>query len=569
MKKNLLASFFIVSGVTIGGLIALNNQSSVSASNVNDYIHSQNIKHNGIAFPIWSGFPTDDMGYRNGKGRPEGVVVHETANPSSTIKNEIAYMKSNYNSAFVHTFIDDNNILNIADTNNMSWGSGPVGNQRYVQFEQVRVHSKYAFAKEVSNAAFYTAYVLNHYGLSPNLATTANRGKGATVLAHADVSKYLGGTDHVDPTSYYSESGKKWFNQAYTMSDLYGLVKEYYDGMRYSKVSFNDATGSESAQVVGAGYDLYNHVSNTDSSVSQGPASKLAGKRVYLDCTGAKDDGTMWYRIRVGGTSTKYWVDGRALQFRQIDYSSMNVIGKFDGTSSDLRSHVYNSEWLSNSRGNAQQYRNQTTKIDQKAVITDYSGSKSTMYRVLVGNKTMWASSWAVELQQNYSKVSFNDATGSESAQVVGAGYDLYNHVSNTDSSVSQGPASKLAGKRVYLDCTGAKDDGTMWYRIRVGGTSTKYWVDGRALQFRQIDYSSMNVIGTFDGTSSDLRSHVYNSEWLSNSRGNAQQYRNQKTKIDQKAVITDYSGSKSVMYRVLVGNKTMWASSWAVNINN
>ncbi|MDK1728905.1 peptidoglycan recognition protein family protein, partial [Dellaglioa algida] len=251
MGKKLLTRLSICLGVMSLGLVTLSNQSSASASNVNDYIHSQHIQHNGIAFPIWSGFPTDDMGYRNGKGHPEGVVVHETANPSSTIKNEMAYMKSHYNDAFVHTFIDDNNILNIADTNNLAWGSGPKGNQRFVQFEQVRMHSKYAFAKEVSNAAYYTAFVLNYYGLKPNLATTSNRGSGATVWSHSDVSKYLGGTDHTDPTGYYSESGKKWFNQAYTMSDLYSLVKEYYNAMQYSTVKYTGGTGSESAQVIG------------------------------------------------------------------------------------------------------------------------------------------------------------------------------------------------------------------------------------------------------------------------------------------------------------------------------
>ncbi|MDK1723124.1 glucosaminidase domain-containing protein [Dellaglioa algida] len=467
-----------------------------------------------------------------------------------------------------------------------------------VTLAQMLLECSYGQSELAVKANNYFGIKGSYYGASYSKKSLEYDKNGKPYYAVSKFKKYPSAQASIDDYAYHMRHGVSWDHNYYSgvwrenakdykaatkaLSSRYSTSSSYHDSLNkliskyrldkldnsYSKVSFNDATGSESAQVVGAGYNLYNHVSNTDSSVSQGPASKLAGKRVYLDCTGAKDDGTMWYRIRVGGTSTKYWVDGRALKFRQIDYSSMNVIGKFDGTSSDLRSHVYNSEWLSNSRGNAQQYRNQTTKIDQKAVITDYSGSKSTMYRVLVGNKTMWASSWAVELQKNYSKVSFNDATGSESAQVIGAGYDLYNHVSNTDSSVSQGPASKLAGKRVYLDCTGAKDDGTMWYRIRVGGTSTKYWVDGRALQFRQIDYSSMNVIGTFDGTSSDLRSHVYNSVWLSNSRGKAQQYRNQKTKIDQKAVITDYSGSKSVMYRVLVGNKTMWASSWAVNIN-
>ncbi|MDK1724743.1 N-acetylmuramoyl-L-alanine amidase [Dellaglioa algida] len=568
MGKKLLASFFIASGVTMGGLLALNNQDNVSASNVNNYIHSQNIKRNGINFPIWSGFPTDDMGYRNGKGRPEGVVVHETANSNSTIQNEIAFMKSNYNNAFVHTFVDDNNIINIADTDNMAWGSGAIGNQRYVQFEQVRVHSKYAFAREVSNAAYYTAYVLDHYGLKPSLATTSNKGKGATVLAHADVSNYLGGTDHSDPTSYYSESGKKWFNQAYTMSDLYSLIQEYYTDMNRATVNYNGGSGSETAKVIGGGYGLYNHVSNTPGSIQQGSASKLTGKEVYLDCVGEKSDGTTWYRIRAEGSSETYWVDGRALKFRPIDYSPVDseTVGTFDGSGSSLRSHVYNAASLSKSRGNANQYKNKTYKINQKAVITDYNGSTKTMYRVEIGNTTVWASSWALNVHKS-TRVDYNGGSGSETAKVIGGGYGLYNHISNTPGSVQQGSASRLAGKEVYLDCVGDKSDGTTWYRIRAEGSSETYWVDGRALKFRPIDYAPMNTYVTFNGSGSSLRSHVYNAASLSKSRGNANQYKNKTYKINQKAVITDYNGSTKTMYRVEIGNTTVWASSWAVNV--
>ncbi|MCZ2492049.1 peptidoglycan recognition protein family protein, partial [Dellaglioa carnosa] len=232
MRKKIVISLSVILGITVGGLLISDNQKNISASKVNDYIHSKNIQSSGISFPIWSGFPTDDMGYRKGKNHPEGVVVHETANPNSTINNEIAYMKSNYENAFVHTFVDNSHIINIADTNNMSWGSGPKGNARFVQFEQVEVKSKDAFAREIKNAAYYTAYVLNHYKLKPVLATGGNRGNGATVWSHGDVTRYLGGTDHTDPDGYYASAGKKWFGQAYTMTDLFKLVQEEYNKMQ-------------------------------------------------------------------------------------------------------------------------------------------------------------------------------------------------------------------------------------------------------------------------------------------------------------------------------------------------
>ncbi|PAK65707.1 N-acetylmuramoyl-L-alanine amidase, partial [Lactococcus lactis] len=73
-------------------------------------------------------------------------------------------MKKNYNNAFVHTFVDASRIINIANTNYLAWGAGYPANARFVQFEQVEVHSKSAFAHEVANAAYYTAYTLNKYG---------------------------------------------------------------------------------------------------------------------------------------------------------------------------------------------------------------------------------------------------------------------------------------------------------------------------------------------------------------------------------------------------------------------
>lgn len=90
-------------------------------------------------------------------------------------------------------------------------GAGYPANARFVQFEQVEVHSKSAFAHEMANAAYYTAYILDKYGLTPNDA--AYDGKG-TVWSHGGVSKYLGGTNHTDPAGYYASAGKNTLAQA-------------------------------------------------------------------------------------------------------------------------------------------------------------------------------------------------------------------------------------------------------------------------------------------------------------------------------------------------------------------
>ncbi|GHP14249.1 hypothetical protein YK48G_16740 [Lentilactobacillus fungorum] len=198
----------------------------VNASAVNHYIAKHHIKHVTITTKIWGGFP--HYKYRHGKGKPEGVVVHETGNPHSDIFGEIAYMKKNYRNAFVHSFVDDDHIINIANTNYLAWGVGYPGNARFVQFEQVEMHTKKNFAQEVENAAYYVAYLLKEYKLKPNDACYDGKG---TVWSHAAAAKYLGGSDHTDPVGYYKNRGKKYFHQAYTMKQFYHLVLTNYENL--------------------------------------------------------------------------------------------------------------------------------------------------------------------------------------------------------------------------------------------------------------------------------------------------------------------------------------------------
>ena len=204
------------------------SNTSASANSINTYIANQNYATPKITSSIWSTFPKNSYRYN----KPEGVVVHETANPNSTIYNEIAYMKNNYSAAFVHTFVDASHIINIANTKYLSWGAGPVANARYVQFEQVEVHSKAAFASELNNAAYYTAYILKQNGLTPKRYTT--------VLSHHDVSNRLGGTNHTDPDGYWKSNASTYFGTTYTMTDFVSLVNTQYAKLSGASTSTDD-----------------------------------------------------------------------------------------------------------------------------------------------------------------------------------------------------------------------------------------------------------------------------------------------------------------------------------------
>lgn len=185
-------------------------------SSINDYIRKQNYKVPVYEEDYSSYFPK--YGYRNGVGKPEGIIVHDTANDNSTIDGDISYMKRNYQNAFVHGFINGQRIVETQPTDYLAWGAGAIANERFIHIELVHVHSKEDFARQMNNMADYAATNLQYYGLSPDSAEYDGRG---TVWTHDAVSRFLGGTDHTDPHGYLKQHG-------YSFDALYDLINEKY-----------------------------------------------------------------------------------------------------------------------------------------------------------------------------------------------------------------------------------------------------------------------------------------------------------------------------------------------------
>ncbi|WP_275589759.1 GW dipeptide domain-containing protein [Mammaliicoccus sp. P-M56] len=186
------------------------------SSTINNQIRSNNYAVPNYVEDFSSHIPK--IPYRNGVGKPEGVIAHETANPNSTIHGEIAYMKNNYENAFVHAFVDDNNIIEVAPTDYLAWGAGGVANQRFIHVELVRVYDGDRFARSINNYADYIATNLAYYGLPFDSAEYDGNG---TLWSHDAVSKYLGGTNHSDPYGWFAENN-------YTFNELVDLVHEKY-----------------------------------------------------------------------------------------------------------------------------------------------------------------------------------------------------------------------------------------------------------------------------------------------------------------------------------------------------
>lgn len=158
-------------------------------------------------------------GYRYGK--PEGVVMHSSANPSSTMENEISYMTRNYQNAFVHAWAGEK-IVEIYNTDYACWGAGPQGNARFAQIEVVENINYYGdqgILDCIDRQCYWTAVQLCYYNLP---CTDATKNGNGTVWTHKAVSQFLGGTDHQDPIAFYAKAGTNW-------TEVFNQVKAYYD----------------------------------------------------------------------------------------------------------------------------------------------------------------------------------------------------------------------------------------------------------------------------------------------------------------------------------------------------
>ena len=195
---------------------------------INNYLSQSGLPHAKITKQISSIF--EQRGYSTSSGNPRGVVIHDTGNENSTISSEVSYMKQNYSSTrvFVHTFIDNQQIINIADTKYMAEGAGPYANPYFVQFEMPHEYTAASFANQLGNAAYYTAYILKQNNLP---VTKGTKDGGGTVWTHAMISSYLGGTDHEDPIPYWSTAARKLFGTTYNINNFVELVQAYYNQM--------------------------------------------------------------------------------------------------------------------------------------------------------------------------------------------------------------------------------------------------------------------------------------------------------------------------------------------------
>lgn len=147
---------------------------------------------------------------------PNKVILHETANPRATGRNEATYMKRNWFNAYTTDIIGDGGIVyRVGQQGYVSWGAGNANPYAPVQIELQHTKDPILFAKNYEAYINYTRDSAKKYGI-PLTLDQGNSLLSKGIVSHKWVSDNVWG-DHQDPYSYLASMG---VSKAKLASDL-------------------------------------------------------------------------------------------------------------------------------------------------------------------------------------------------------------------------------------------------------------------------------------------------------------------------------------------------------------
>ncbi|MCM3225281.1 GW dipeptide domain-containing protein [Terribacillus saccharophilus] len=495
-----------------------------SYPNVNDWIKKNSPSTASIKYEHKSQFAK--FNYRYGRGAVEGVVAHETANPNSSIRSEINYMTANHNNAFVHAFVDHNNIIEIHPTDLGAWGAGYYANQRFVHVELVEVNNFENFAKSINNYADYIAYVLAKYDLGVTSAESNGRG---TLWSHSAVSRFLGGTNHVDPHGYFAKYGYNW-------NDFVKLVTE-----KYNQKAIKYSSTSKLGHIRTIGARVYPNLSNLSSS-SQAGTSKT--NQVYYIKKQANVNGTIYYLLSTKPSATSGtigWMkardvkvhDHKGLNRDKYMYTIVGTGAAYDKAWGGSKNQVYN---LASMKGQIF-----TSNLSETV-------GKNTWIRGTLKGKEVWVHSSYVtdkRKESNTSKLGH-----------LRTGAKIYTEAKNTAKYRN---ATSSDYNQVYYIKKQIERDGQLFYLISYEPSSSKGvvgWVKAEQMQTHShtgVSKTAQTIYLTGSGKS-------YNKAWggsknLVSSNLSASRGKTFKVNLTEKV-------GNNVWYRGTLDGKQMWLHS-------
>ncbi|WP_158291384.1 N-acetylmuramoyl-L-alanine amidase [Desulfosporosinus sp. Sb-LF] len=152
-------------------------------------------------------------------GHYVGVVAHATANNGDSADGERNYESTTWQNAFVHFFVDDQKIEQVADTAYLCYGAGHTAN--HMGYAQVELCQTTDAAKFLKAYAMYT-WLLAKLLYNRKLLVV----DGVTLMSHAQVSAKWKESNHTDPIDYLASHGKTWANLVADVTGQYNAMQE-------------------------------------------------------------------------------------------------------------------------------------------------------------------------------------------------------------------------------------------------------------------------------------------------------------------------------------------------------
>lgn len=177
--------------------------------------------HNVSAYTINNDF---NLGLYEGDSRkavPNLIILHETANPRATGRNEATFMKRNWRNAYTTDIVGDGGIVyRVGEIGYVSYGAGNANPYAPIQIELQHTKDKALFKKNYEAYINYARDMAKKYNIPLTLDTGSSvydRG----IKSHLWVSQHVWG-DHSDPYSYLASMG---VSKAKLASDLKNGIK--------------------------------------------------------------------------------------------------------------------------------------------------------------------------------------------------------------------------------------------------------------------------------------------------------------------------------------------------------
>lgn len=491
---------------------------------VNKYIASNNLSAPKIEYNHISHLTK--FNYRNGNGKPEGLVAHETANSNSTITSEINYMSNNHENAFVHAFIDGSRIIEVHPTDYGAWGAGRFANERFMHVELVQTNSFGQFARSINNYSEYIALMLYKYDLG---VTSAEKSGKGTLWSHDAVSKFLGGTNHVDPHGYFAKWGYNW-------DDFVKLVDKKYDELALAKISNTSKLG----HIKSSNVRIYNDPS---SLIDYSNAGSKHMNEVYYIKSEAKTNNATYYLISKQPSKTNGtigWIKSTDMNIhvhKGKDKKSKKFIVKGTGK-------AYNKTWggTKNLVYDLSSYAGSTFKVN----LTETVGN-NTWYRGKLNGKQVW-------IHSSY-LLSDSESKTSKLGHVRGSAVKIYKNLDNLSSTIKAG--SKYTDSVYYIKKE-AKINNQLYYLISNEPSS----VEGTVGWVKSQDLSTHPHVGVNKKAKTfyiNGAGNAYSRAWGGDKNlvYDLEQYKSQKFKV----YLTEKVGN-NIWYRGKLNGKTVWLHS-------